>query len=148
MKESTDQQTVEMAGFSEDQLPAVAQELLAAFPEINVWCFEAEMGVGKTTLIKEICRQSGVGDEMSSPTFSIVNEYLTHSGEEIYHFDFYRMEDPLEAINIGIEDYFFSGKRCLIEWPEIISGFLPEQYLKITIKLVGENLRYLTAEIE
>ena len=83
---------------------------------------------------------------MSSPTFSIVNEYQTDKGEDIYHFDFYRLKDIEEAIDIGLEDYLFSGNLCLLEWPEIIEPLLPDEYLQISIKLVGDNTRSLTAQ--
>ncbi|WP_420575563.1 tRNA (adenosine(37)-N6)-threonylcarbamoyltransferase complex ATPase subunit type 1 TsaE [Ekhidna sp.] len=132
--------------YSEDELQEVARKLLSNFGNIDVWCFDAEMGAGKTTLIKKICKEKGVQDEMSSPTFSIVNEYLTDKGEEIYHFDFYRLENIEEAIDIGLEDYLFSGNLCLLEWPEIIEPLLPDEYLQISIKLVGDNTRSLTAQ--
>ncbi len=133
--------------YTEQDLPEVSRELVEEFSKEKIWLFIGEMGAGKTTLIKSICTHLGVIDEMSSPTFSIVNEYQNQIGEELYHFDFYRMEDQKEAVNIGIEDYFFSGNRCFIEWPEIITAFLPEKYLEISIKLVDDNTRYLTASI-
>ena len=130
--------------FSETDLERVADELISQFSKYKVWLFTGEMGAGKTTLIKAVCSQLGVSDKMSSPTFPIVNEYRTDSEEELYHFDFYRMEDPKEAINIGIEDYFFSGNRCFIEWPQVVAAFLPDKYLEISIKLVDGNTRHLT----
>lgn len=102
-------------------------------------------GGGKTTLCKVICSELGVQDEMSSPTFSIVNQYQINEEKEVYHFDFYRVEDVEEAMDIGAEDYFFSGHRCLIEWPEVIESLLPDKYLQININLVGDNTRSLTA---
>ncbi|MEP1094822.1 MAG: tRNA (adenosine(37)-N6)-threonylcarbamoyltransferase complex ATPase subunit type 1 TsaE [Cyclobacteriaceae bacterium] len=132
--------------YKEEELEGVAGNLLSAFSKEKVWLFNGEMGAGKTTLIKAICTELGVVDKMSSPTFSIVNEYLTESDEELYHFDFYRMENAGEAVNIGIEDYFYSGSRCFIEWPEVIMDFLPEKYLEISIKLVDDNTRHLTAK--
>jgi len=128
-----------------DELQEVARKLISNFGHISVWCFEAEMGGGKTTLIKKICEELGVQDEMSSPTFSIVNEYQGQNGKDIYHFDCYRLEDIEEAMDIGTEDYLFSGNPCLIEWPGIIEPLLPDEYLQISIKLVGENTRSLTA---
>jgi tRNA threonylcarbamoyladenosine biosynthesis protein TsaE len=136
---------MEINNYTTSELDQVAKQLVDEFGHFKVWCFEAEMGAGKTSLIKEICKQLGVGDEMSSPTFSIVNEYLTTEGKEVYHFDCYRLKDLDEAYDIGVEDYLFSGNVCLIEWPEIIEMLLPEQYLKININLVGDNTRSLTA---
>lgn len=132
--------------YKEQELERIAESLLSSFSEEKVWLFNGEMGAGKTTLIKAICTKLAVIDKMSSPTFSIVNEYLTESDEELYHFDFYRMENSQEAVNIGIEDYFYSGTRCFIEWPEVIRGFLPEKYLEISIKFVDTNTRHLTAK--
>lgn len=133
--------------YSENDLSKVAEDLLDAFGHLDVWIFHGEMGTGKTTLIKQLCTQLGVADDMSSPTFSIVNEYLTKDESEVYHFDFYRMESTNEAINIGIEDYFFSGSKCFAEWPEIIKPFLPDKYLEISIKLVGDNSRHLITRL-
>ncbi|WP_436517113.1 tRNA (adenosine(37)-N6)-threonylcarbamoyltransferase complex ATPase subunit type 1 TsaE [Ekhidna sp. To15] len=132
--------------YNEKELQEVARKLISNFGHIKVWCFDAEMGAGKTTLTKKICEELGVHDEMSSPTFSIVNEYQTENEEDIYHFDFYRLEDIEEAIDIGVEDYLFSGNLCLLEWPAIIEPLLPDEYLQISIKLVGDNTRSLTAQ--
>ncbi|MEO9485331.1 MAG: tRNA (adenosine(37)-N6)-threonylcarbamoyltransferase complex ATPase subunit type 1 TsaE [Ekhidna sp.] len=134
-----------IANYNEEELQEVARKLISNFGRINVWCFDAEMGAGKTTLTKKICKELGVEDEMSSPTFSIVNEYQTRDGKDIYHFDFYRLKDIEEAIDIGVEDYLFSGNRCLLEWPAIIEPLLPDEYLQISIKLVGDYTRSLTA---
>jgi tRNA threonylcarbamoyladenosine biosynthesis protein TsaE len=109
----------------------------------DIWCFYGEMGAGKTTLIKEICRQLGVQEGMSSPSFGIVNEYLTEQNSEIFHFDFYRIKNTAEAEDLGIYDYFFSGNLCLVEWPELVDEILPEDVLKINIILVEENRRLL-----
>lgn len=128
-----------------EELEEVARKLISNFGHLHVWCFEAEMGAGKTTLIKQICEELQVIDAMSSPTFAIVNEYETQKGDTIYHFDCYRLESIDEALNIGIEDYLFTENRCLIEWPEIIETLLPANYLKISINLVGDNARSLIA---
>lgn len=133
--------------YHEEELVEVARKLISNFGHIKVWCFEAEMGAGKTTLIKKICQELKVTDEMSSPTFSIVNEYETDTRETVYHFDCYRLEDLEEALDIGVEDYLFSGNQCLIEWPEIISSILPEQYVEININLVGDKTRSLTVHL-
>ncbi len=131
--------------YIESELHEVARKLISNFRHIKVWCFKGEMGAGKTTLIKKICEELGVSNEMSSPTFSIVNEYEALESE-IYHFDFYRLKDMEEAIDIGVEDYLFSGNLCLLEWPEIVSPLLPDEYLQISIKLVGDKARSLTAK--
>ena len=91
----------------------------------KVLLFHGEMGVGKTTLIKEICKELGTDDITSSPTFSIVNEYITLNDETIYHFDFYRLNNEEEAYNIGVEDYFHTDAWCFIEWPLVIKNLLP-----------------------
>lgn len=126
-------------------LVEVAKDLIKSFINYPVWIFKGEMGTGKTTLIKTIGEALGVGNEMSSPTFSIVNEYLGAGGNEIYHFDLYRLKSMNEALDIGIEEYLDSGKYCFIEWPEIIDSLLPEEYVEISIKLVDHNTRDLTA---
>lgn len=131
--------------YSLEELEEVARKLISNFGHLYVWCFEAEMGAGKTTLIKQICKELQVIDAMSSPTFAIINEYETQKGDTIYHFDCYRLESTEEALNIGIEDYLFGENRCLIEWPEIIESLLPAHYLKISINLVGDNARSLIA---
>lgn len=131
--------------YHETELQEVARKLLSNFSSIRVWCFNAEMGAGKTTLIKEIGRELGVADEMSSPTFAIVNEYENKGGQPVYHFDCYRLKNLEEAMDIGVEDYLFSGNLCLIEWPEKIEALLPDEYLQISINLVGDKTRSLTA---
>ncbi|MEI6595001.1 MAG: tRNA (adenosine(37)-N6)-threonylcarbamoyltransferase complex ATPase subunit type 1 TsaE [Bacteroidota bacterium] len=104
--------------------------------------FEGKIGEGKTTLIKAICNTLGVIDEVSSPTFSLVNEYKTKDGKTIYHFDFYMIKNIEEVYDIGYEDYFFSGNICLIEWPEKIKELLKEEDVyKIKIEKVGEGER-------
>ena len=99
-------------------LDGVAGEILEKASDHKIFCFHGEMGAGKTTLIKSICRKLGVNDEVQSPTFSIVNEYVDHTKNPVYHFDFYRLKNEEEAYDLGYEQYFFSGYFCLIEWPE------------------------------
>ncbi|MFY0601896.1 MAG: tRNA (adenosine(37)-N6)-threonylcarbamoyltransferase complex ATPase subunit type 1 TsaE [Cyclobacteriaceae bacterium] len=110
-------------------------------------CFVGEMGAGKTTLIKEICSQLGVEDVTSSPTFSIVNQYLDREGKSVYHFDFFRIKSIGEALDIGTEEYLYSEDRCLIEWPEMIKELIPDEHLEISINLVGDNKRELTISV-
>jgi tRNA threonylcarbamoyladenosine biosynthesis protein TsaE len=102
----------------------VAKDIIK-YSEHKVLLFHGEMGAGKTTLIKEICKELGSDDSISSPTFSIVNEYITLNNDTIYHFDFYRINSIEEAYNIGIEDYFHTDAWCLIEWPSVIKNLLP-----------------------
>lgn len=112
----------------------------------RVWVFEGDLGAGKTTLIKALCDQLNVVDNVSSPTFSIVNEYATATDDTIYHFDFYRIKNEIEALDIGVEEYFYSGDYCFIEWPSKIPSLLPDKYLKITLILVSENQRQVLLE--
>ena len=129
----------------QSELKNVAKLLIDSFSTYKIWCFDGDMGVGKTTLIKEICKLLGVSDSMSSPTFSIVNEYRDSNDQPIYHFDFYRIKNEQEALDIGVEEYFYSDDLCLIEWPELIDSLIPEQHLKINIKLVENNQREIAA---
>src|SRR5690349_4655569 len=105
-------------------LAHAAKLICANAGSYSIWAFHGEMGAGKTTLIKAICEELGVPGELSSPTFSLVNEYHTKDNKIIYHFDFYRIKSVAEAYDIGYEDYFFSGNICLIEWPEKIAELL------------------------
>ena len=99
------------------------------------------MGVGKTTLIKEIVKQLGVADTVSSPTFSLVNEYLTNDNEKVYHFDFYRIDDESEALDMGVEEYFYSKCWCLVEWPNKVQNLLPLKSVSITISADANQQR-------
>ena len=107
----------------------------------KVLLFYGDMGVGKTTLIKEICKELGTDDITSSPTFSIVNEYITSNGDTIYHFDFYRLNNEEEAYNIGIEDYLYTDAWCLIEWPSLIKNLLPLITNNIYLTKLAEDQR-------
>ncbi len=127
-------------------LPQVAQELLETFPEERFFAFFGKMGVGKTTLIKEICQQLGVEDNVCSPTFAIINSYSTAAGEPVYHFDFYRLKNLDEAYDIGYEEYFYSGDWVFTEWTEKIEELLPEHYVRVDIEENNEN-RILTANV-
>ena len=105
-------------------LTMISDHIIEKGLNFKIWIFDGEMGAGKTTLIKSICKNLGVMDEVSSPTFSIVNEYKTVDGKTVYHFDFYRVKSIEEAYDMGVEDYFNSGNLCLIEWPEKIKEIL------------------------
>lgn len=138
------------------QLPEVARNLLSSFPEERFFAFFGKMGVGKTTLIKELCSALGVEDNVCSPTFAIVNEYsrplntehLTPNTETepVYHFDFYRLKSLAEAYDIGYEEYFYSGCYCFTEWTEKIEELLPERYVRVDIE-EQEGHRILTAQV-
>jgi tRNA threonylcarbamoyladenosine biosynthesis protein TsaE len=128
--------------FSIDQLEEVALQILNHNPN-KVILFNGDMGVGKTTLIKQLCKTLGVEEATSSPTFSLVNEYQTTKNQTIYHFDFYRLNKESEALDMGIEDYLYSGNWCFIEWSEKIENLIPEQHSIITIELLSEGNRFL-----
>ncbi|MDQ3536455.1 MAG: tRNA (adenosine(37)-N6)-threonylcarbamoyltransferase complex ATPase subunit type 1 TsaE [Bacteroidota bacterium] len=131
----------EIPRFSLEDIKKVSKEIIAFAEDINIWIFVGEMGVGKTTLIKEICKILEVTDVVHSPTYSLVNEYETSKGEIFFHFDFYRLKDEAEAMDIGVDEYFYSGNTCFIEWPENIPSLLPDRHVKISISLVDKNLR-------
>ena len=116
------------------ELPAVARKLLEAFPDDRFFAFFGKMGVGKTTLIKEMCGALGVEDNVCSPTFAIVNEYSGREGEPVYHFDFYRLKSVAEAYDIGYEEYFYSGCYCFTEWTEKVEDLLPERYVRVDME--------------
>ena len=116
-----------------DELPEVAADL-AKLIKAPVLLFMGEMGSGKTTLIKALCKVWGVLDEVSSPTFALVSEYQTETAEAIYHFDFYRVNEPEEALDMGVDEYFDSGNLCMVEWPEKISKFLPPNFGLVKLK--------------
>lgn len=124
-----------------EQLPAVAKEILKQL-NYKLVCFEGEMGAGKTTFIKEFVKLLGTEDDISSPTFSIVNEYDTENGK-VFHFDFYRLNDEEEALDFGIEDYFYSNAYCLMEWPSRVENLIPEEHHTITIEN-KDGIRILT----
>ncbi|MBP6976689.1 MAG: tRNA (adenosine(37)-N6)-threonylcarbamoyltransferase complex ATPase subunit type 1 TsaE [Bacteroidales bacterium] len=118
-----------------EDLDHVSLELLYRYPDQRVFGFYGQLGAGKTALIKNLCKQLGVVDLVSSPTFSIINEYRTRDGEPVYHMDFYRLTSHRELLDIGAEEYFYSGFYCLIEWPEKFEELLPDNcvYIKISV---------------
>lgn len=132
---------MELTARRPEDLPETAEAFLKAAGTNRVFAFEAPMGAGKTTFITEVCRRLGVGDDCASPTFSILNEYSTENGSPVYHFDFYRLESPAEAVDMGAEDYFYSGHWCLIEWPGIVAGLLPEDTVTVTISVNPDGSR-------
>lgn len=127
---------------------SVIKELLFLLPQYKVIVFEGTMGSGKTTLIKNLCKWLGVKELVSSPTFSIVNEYRANNNQTIYHFDFYRLNSLEEALDIGTEEYLHSGALCLIEWPEKVQELLPQAYLNVSISYESNSRNYLIEEIK
>ena len=120
---------------SAEELTQVSEYLLSLREESDIIAFYGPMGAGKTTLIKNLCHRMGVTDEVNSPTFAIVNEYVTMEGESVYHFDFYRIKKLEEVYDIGYENYFYSGNLCLLEWPEMIEPLMPEKFIRVDIAL-------------
>ena len=128
-------------------LPAAAAQVRAAIQGHSIICFEGEMGAGKTTFIKALCESLGVpAAEVSSPTFALINEYRDAHNQPIYHFDFYRLDKPAEAAQLGVWDYFDSGYLCLVEWPSRIAALLPPNRLLITLTVTGPSSRELKIE--
>lgn len=130
-----------------DSIAEAAHKFIAAMGDNTVFAFYGKMGAGKTTFIKAVCQELGVTDNISSPTFAIVNEYRSDNGGElIYHFDFYRIKKEEEVYDMGYEDYFYSGALCFIEWPELIEDLLPGDAVKVTIEEVEGGARRLAME--
>lgn len=126
-------------------LPTIAQQLLGFAGNTRVFLFNGDMGAGKTTFIKALCDQLGVKNPVSSPTFAIVNEY-SGANDRIYHFDFYRLKTQTEALDMGCEEYFYSGDYCFIEWPEKIPDMLPPHYISVNINVLNNTGRKITFE--
>jgi tRNA threonylcarbamoyladenosine biosynthesis protein TsaE len=133
--------------YNATQIGEAAELLLPYLKNYSLFCFYGEMGAGKTTLIKELCQKLKVIDEVSSPSFGLVNEYKTETNSKILHFDFYRIKNIEEVFDIGYEDYFDSGNLCLIEWPEKIEEILlKEKFLQISIEILGKKRRLFLNE--
>ncbi|ALO15558.1 ADP-binding protein [Salinivirga cyanobacteriivorans] len=122
-------------------LKIAARELLENTSDQTIWAFYGEMGAGKTTFIKEICQALQVKEQVASPTFNLINEYEAANGKLIYHFDFYRLNELEEAMNIGTLEYFESGELCLLEWPEKVEPILPEKIRNIYIRIIDKDQR-------
>jgi tRNA threonylcarbamoyladenosine biosynthesis protein TsaE len=127
------------------ELIATAKSLINFAGSQKIFLFYGDMGAGKTTFIKALCQELGVTDEVTSPTFSIVNEY-SGTDVSVYHFDFYRLKNQNEALDMGYEEYFYSGNYCLIEWPEKIPDLLPPHYISVTIRATDERTRHFSFE--
>lgn len=126
------------------EIESAASELISEAGKEKVWVFQGPMGAGKTTLIKALAGKFGILDQVSSPTFGIVNQYENKEGNVFFHFDFYRLDDPTEALDIGIEEYFYSGNYCWLEWAENIEAFLPESFFLIKIESISDLKRQVT----
>ncbi len=135
---------MELCISSVNELAKAAENILDFAGEERVFLFFGEMGAGKTTLIKELCQVLGVTDTASSPTFSIVNEYNSANGV-VFHFDFYRLKDETEALDLGYEDYFYSGNYCFIEWPEKIPNLIPNKSVTVKISVNDHEERIISA---
>jgi len=120
-------------------LPGIAKKLLNLFPEKRIFIFYGELGAGKTTLIKALCKELKVLGLTNSPSFSIVNEYPTETGDLVYHFDFYRIKNIAEIFDIGYEEYFYSGHYCFIEWPEVAEQIIPTPAVEVEISLDADK---------
>lgn len=123
------------------ELKMAASRLINLMGDDRIFLFNGNMGAGKTTLIKAICEQMGVIESVNSPTFSIVNEYNTPKGTIIYHFDCYRIKNVREALEIGAEEYLYSGNYCFIEWAEKIAPLLPDDFVEINITEIENGIR-------
>lgn len=126
------------------EIESVAHEIISTSKEKKIICFEGNLGAGKTTIIQALCTELGVEGEMSSPTYSIVNEYETKAGDKIYHMDLYRLKTLEEVLDAGIEDYFYEKNYCFIEWPEVAKQILPEKIVQIQVEKISENKRKLS----
>lgn len=129
-----------------EEIAVAAKEFVAAMGERKVFAFYGKMGAGKTTFIKAVCEELGVEDVINSPTFAIVNEYVDGKGEPVYHFDFYRIKNQQEVMDLGYEDYVYSGHVCFMEWPELIENLLPDDAVKVTIEEEIDGGRVLVVD--
>ena len=130
-----------------EDIAEVATHFLESIGDIPLLAFSGEMGAGKTTFIQALCKALGVSQDVNSPTFSLVNEYFTSNGESLFHFDLYRIESPEELFDLGYEEYFFSGKRCFIEWPEKASHLIPDDALMVRIEVREDGSRELSYDL-
>lgn len=132
-------ETMQLEAEQLNDLEKVAKEIISLSENCPLILFHGELGSGKTTLIKNICNFLNVKEEVTSPTFSLLNQYLTKEGKLIYHFDLYRIQDLDEALDIGCDEYIDSGEICLIEWPEVIREILPDKRLEIKVEIEGSK---------
>lgn len=135
-----------ISSFTEDQLLEVAKKVIAHGKGIQVWLLDGEMGAGKTTFVRALAEALDIKDHVSSPTFSLVNEYQRSNGDSVYHFDLYRLKNEREALDIGIEEYLYSGSLCLIEWPDQIPSLLPAEHMSIKITVNTDLSRTISLQ--
>ena len=128
--------------YSIEEIGRTSKIILSLNPSSKIFIFNGEMGSGKTTLIKAIIKELGYKGTVSSPTFSIINEYL--NGDKIYHFDFYRIKNKNELLDIGIDEYISSNNRCFVEWPNLITDMLPDKHIELNIDIISSDDRKLT----
>ena len=128
--------------FTLAETQAAARQFLQAVGQLGVIAFHGAMGAGKTTFIRALCQELGVQDVVTSPTFAIVNEYASARGP-VYHFDFYRLHQPQEALDIGLEEYLASGRPCLMEWPQVVKPLLPDDTTNVSISENPDGTRTL-----
>lgn len=129
--------------FKLENIKRAAEQFLATAGTKTVFAFHGEMGAGKTTFIHALCEVMAIKDTISSPTFSIINQYATVDGKTVYHMDLYRLKDEQEAVNTGVEDCLYSGNTCFVEWPEKAPGIFPDDTLHVTIIAINTNTRKL-----
>ncbi len=129
-----------------NDLTAAARELLPVLEGRGVVALYGGMGAGKTTLVAALLREMGSEDEVTSPTFALVNDYLVPEGRHVFHFDFYRIDTLQEAFDLGYEEYFYSGELCLVEWPEKIGELLPDDTLRISIDTLPDGSRRISTD--
>lgn len=134
-----------LTAISISELPGLAAQLINYAGNNRIFLFYGDMGAGKTTFIKSLCAVLGVKEGVTSPTFAIVNEYAG-AADKIYHFDFYRLKTQTEALDMGAEEYFYSGHYCFIEWPEKIPDMLPLHYISVSIKVLADGARQISVE--
>lgn len=132
---------------TKENIHSVANELRQQLKQYKVWAFYAAMGSGKTTFIHALCDVMGVKDAVGSPTFSIINEYKTEDGLVLYHLDLYRIKDEEEAIQAGVEEVFYSGDLCMVEWPEKTPGLFPADTVRLLIDVVDGITRRITVKV-
>lgn len=139
--------TEEIIIHSPRDLQRAARQFISLIGTHTVFAFYGNMGAGKTTFIKEICETLGVSENITSPTFAIVNEYITEDTKSIYHFDCYRLKDINEAWDFGADDYLYSGNLCFIEWPEKIESLLPDDCVSVIIDVLPDETRKVTIKM-